>query len=285
MVICGAISSWRCSALWSDDYLVRKIGQRKVGVTWSPDGRFGIFSSRMTEPERSKLLTFREFIAELAPDRATDAKRRVYYLQQKALATAFPELMNDVGRPAFVPPARLVQLNFWFGEKSSRIPLHFDTFDNLLVQVRGAKRVVLIPPSQSRYLYPGADEAEFASKVDLDEPDFDRFPLYREVTNRISFELDVGQILYIPAYWWHHVTTVSDTAISLNYWYDLVYGSRRDEYLLARDVWRSGIELLRRLPDGQKVLGVRDCEDLLESVRTRSGCKVHLMPQAELSRS
>ena len=45
--------------------------------------------------------------------------------------------------------AQLVSVNFWLGDGGLRSALHYDPHDNLLVQLRGAKTLLLLPPSVS----------------------------------------------------------------------------------------------------------------------------------------
>jgi len=44
----------------------------------------------------------------------------------------------------------------------------------------------------------------FASQVHIDNPDYDRFPRFRN-TKPLEAVVRAGEILYIPTYWWHAV--------------------------------------------------------------------------------
>ena len=48
--------------------------------------------------------------------------------------------------------SRLVAVNFWLGDGGLRSALHYDPHDNLLVQLRGAKTLLLFPPKLSAAL-------------------------------------------------------------------------------------------------------------------------------------
>lgn len=76
--------------------------------------------------------------------------------------------------------------------------------DNLLVQVVGTKRVVLFPPSDAPYLYLEGDKSEVK---DIDSPDLDKFPEFSRV-QRYEAMLQPGEVLFLPALWFHHVTAL-----------------------------------------------------------------------------
>jgi len=54
-------------------------------------------------------------------------------------------------------------------------------------------------------------------KVDLDFPDCEKFPKFRELQG-LEAMVNPGEILYIPMYWWHHVINVEDT-VAINFWH------------------------------------------------------------------
>ena len=83
--------------------------------------------------------------------------------------------------------------------------------DNLLVQVTGRKRVVLFPPSQVDKLYLSGDKSQV---IDIDNPDVETFPLFHQA-ERYECNLAPGDILFIPALWFHNVTSV-DFGVAVN---------------------------------------------------------------------
>jgi lysine-specific demethylase 8/hypoxia-inducible factor 1-alpha inhibitor (HIF hydroxylase) len=107
-----------------------------------------------------------------------------------------------------------MDLNLWLGPSGHTEPLHFDNGDGTLMQLHGAKKVILFPPSQTDNLYPFpffADIPPWFSQVDTDEPDFDVFPGYREaLQHKIEVVIGQGDILFIPLSWWHEVSALGD---------------------------------------------------------------------------
>jgi tRNA wybutosine-synthesizing protein 5 len=83
--------------------------------------------------------------------------------------------------------------------------------DNILIQVVGRKRVILFPPSDVPCLYLTGDKSRV---MDLDAPDTETFPNFSQAT-RWETLLEPGDVLYIPALWFHNVTTL-DFGVAVN---------------------------------------------------------------------
>lgn len=107
----------------------------------------------------------------------------------------------------------------WIGSGGTASALHYDAVNNLYAQVYGVKEVTLFSPQDSRYLYPQPTDSRafYYSSVDVGCPDLTRFPLYSKA-KPATIVLEPGQMLFLPAFWWHYVKAVS-TSISTNLWY------------------------------------------------------------------
>ncbi|RYE71834.1 MAG: cupin-like domain-containing protein, partial [Oxalobacteraceae bacterium] len=58
------------------------------------------------------------------------------------------------------------------------------------------------------------------SMVELNNPDFRRFPRFREaLEHALVAELEPGDGIYIPALWWHQVDALSPFNVLVNYWW------------------------------------------------------------------
>merc|ERR1711972_1296042 len=69
-------------------------------------------------------------------------------------------------------------------------------------------------------LYPnplGSQGKTIQSQINLDLPDLEKFPLFKEATVEHCI-LSPGEMLFIPAFYWHQVTAL-DTGISINMFY------------------------------------------------------------------
>jgi hypothetical protein len=136
---------------------------------------------------------------------------------------------------------RLYSVMLWLGPRGCVSPLHFDPLDNCLMQHVGRKRVLLFEattttsssssPSVVGWHHAGLDGQQTnTSPIDpeiLDRPDGaelrtlrEQYPLFfgEGRPPRLECVLEPGDLLYIPARWWHHVRSI-DTSASVNVWW------------------------------------------------------------------
>ncbi|MFG6105536.1 cupin-like domain-containing protein [Leptothoe sp. EHU-05/26/07-4] len=122
--------------------------------------------------------------------------------------------------------------NLWCGPAGHTSCLHYDPMDGTLAQLAGTKQVTLFPPSQLYNLYPfsvwnhlmhGAKRRAVYSKVYPDNPDLKVFPKFKmAMPHRIDITLQPGEMLFIPAGWWHEITSVGHGMVcSINRWWNV----------------------------------------------------------------
>ncbi|MBO9575465.1 MAG: cupin-like domain-containing protein [Sphingobium sp.] len=141
-------------------------------------------------------------------------------------ATAVPDYLPGFERsnPMSLLAGKPAVPRIWIGNRST-IAAHFDISDNIACVVAGRRRFTLFPPEQVANLYVGPLDhtmaGQPASMVDLANPDFERFPRFREALGAaLVAELEPGDAIYIPPLWWHHVQTLAPFNILLNYWWE-----------------------------------------------------------------
>ncbi|KAL3793539.1 hypothetical protein HJC23_007279 [Cyclotella cryptica] len=167
----------------------------------------------------------------------------VAYLAQNEL---FSQVQNDIPIPQFCcdPNARhnlgkgmLYHTMLWMGPRHTVSPLHYDPLDNLLIQAVGWKRVLLFPPDCTTisrdapddasnvdfdgklWHYAGVDGNQYnTSAVDIENPDYDRYPNFKHAPVPYECTLAPGDALFIPKKWWHHVRSL-DWSVSANIWW------------------------------------------------------------------
>ncbi|KFI05993.1 cupin-like domain-containing protein [Massilia sp. BSC265] len=106
---------------------------------------------------------------------------------------------------------------FWLGPTGTVTPLHCDFDDNIFAQIWGTKRIFLAPPHHDEFLYVReANPVLFGSPVDPEAPDVERFPLARRAS-LIECIVKPGELLYVPAGWYHQVRALS-FSLSSNRW-------------------------------------------------------------------
>jgi hypothetical protein len=146
-----------------------------------------------------------------------------HYMDQQPIKNLHPELMESIGFPPFIDPSLLVTVNLWMGE--GRIRWHYDGVDNFLAHIRGRKEVRLLAPENlpSMYVFGG----QWSAIDDVDDVDLEDFPRGKKVGESLNTVLDKGEMVFIPAGWWHTAAAVGGWGASVNYWYDTWYGERR----------------------------------------------------------
>jgi hypothetical protein len=144
-----------------------------------------------------------------------------------------------------MPPLPGVGPRLWLGG-AVHTRTHNDRDDNLACVIAGRRRFVLFPPEQVSNLYIGPpDNPPPLSLVDPEAPDLARFPRYRDAiaAARVAL-LEPGDALFMPRYWWHHVTSLDRYNGMVNYWWG---GS--DE---PHDAFLTALLAFRDLPPGAR---------------------------------
>jgi Cupin-like domain len=117
----------------------------------------------------------------------------------------------------------------WLGNAITT-PAHLDEWNNIGCVVSGRRRFTLFPPEQIANLYIGpldfAPTGAPMSLVSLHEPDFARFPRFRQALEAaVTAELAPGDAIFIPPLWWHHVESLDPFNVLVNYWWHSAGGA------------------------------------------------------------
>ena len=140
-------------------------------------------------------------------------------IQSLPLAEHLPDFMRHNPTP-FLPAQVLPRL--WVGG-AVRTQTHHDPEHNLACVVAGRRRFLLFPPEQVANLYVGPIDKPFPpplSLVDAAAPDLERFPKFALALQaaRVA-HLRAGDAIFMPKYWWHHVTSLEPYNVLVNYWW------------------------------------------------------------------
>ena len=164
-------------------------------------------------------------------------------IQMLPLAEAMPDFVAQNPMPLL--PADIGP-TLWLGG-AVRTQTHNDRDHNLACVIAGRRRFLLFPPEQVANLYIGPlDNPPPLSLADPEAPDFDCFPRFRDAmaTARVAL-LEPGDALFLPRYWWHHVTSLGPFNAMVNYWW-----GGDDE---PHQVFLAALLALRDLPPGARV--------------------------------
>lgn len=215
------ISNWPGTQCWSLDYLQKRFATAEITAIRADAGRVIMDGAGGSTEVRMQL---GEFIASV---RAGGCD---LYLTSR-LSQLPQEARCDVPPPPHCAAATWKNGNLWIGGAGTIARLHRDLADNLHAVVAGRKRFTLVAPRHSSHLYPHHlfDTFPNGCRIDIEQPDFTRFPKLRGVETLVA-ELQSGDAIYIPRRWWHHVRTL-EPSVSVNYWW--ADGMRRAIVLAA----------------------------------------------------
>ncbi len=116
---------------------------------------------------------------------------------------------------------KAVMRNLWISGPGITVGLHFDAAENFNFQLRGAKTFDLYPPGvRAYYPLPMFSQTAHMSGVFRNgpNPDLRSFPRF-DPSRRLRVDMREGDVLYLPAYWWHQVESFADENVNLNFWW------------------------------------------------------------------
>ncbi|XP_078667713.1 uncharacterized protein LOC144909547 [Branchiostoma floridae x Branchiostoma belcheri] len=191
-------------------------------------------------------LKFGKFLDLIEETARSEVKNISAYLEYSSIPQYMPSLQADIpGFPFVNSLLTRRHLNMWLSDGNTLGKLHFDPFDNLLCQISGKKEVVLFEPHDNSALYeahiPEAilgynnrtgtfrrktlldSTSMVMSPVDILKPNFQRFPQFAAALP-VNCTIAEGEVLYMPAHWWHEVQSYPSSTqhrnLAINFWYE-----------------------------------------------------------------
>ncbi|XP_053296333.1 tRNA wybutosine-synthesizing protein 5 isoform X1 [Pleuronectes platessa] len=201
-----------CLEKWTLEYFRLRGGDQDVKIHVSTVPQMDFLHKNFVY----KTLPFNEFVKRASEKKHSDfflSEDEHYYLRSLGedvrkepadLNKQFPHLAEDFHVPHFFEPDRFFSSVFRISSCGLQLWTHYDVMDNLLAQVTGRKRVVLYSPQDALHLYLSGDKSEV---LDIDSPDLKRFPDFLKA-KRYECVLEPGDLLFIPALWFHNTTAL-----------------------------------------------------------------------------
>ncbi|XP_066474751.1 tRNA wybutosine-synthesizing protein 5 isoform X2 [Tiliqua scincoides] len=208
-----------CTSKWTVDYLSQAAGNKEVKVHVSSVPQMDFLS---------KNFVYRTLPFDIFVRRAAEAKHKEYFISEDEkyylrslggdprkdiadLRKQFPLLADDIWIPEYFEKEQFFSSVFRISSAGLQLWTHYDVMDNFLIQVKGKKQVVLYSPRDAPYLYLSGTKSEV---LDVDKPDLEKHPLFAKA-RRYECHLKAGDILFIPALWFHNVTS-QEFAVGVN---------------------------------------------------------------------
>jgi hypothetical protein len=204
------------------DYLKSFYENATVGSFIGPPGGDGrvFYNSGMNDFNYRRVMVKLDQILDQLLAHESDKAAPMFYVGSTTVDTCLPGFRehNDVEFGDIKPLASI-----WLGNRA-RVAAHYDVPDNLACVVAGRRRFTLFPPEQLENLYVGPLEinpgGQAISLVDLEDPDFERFPKFRTaLENARVVDMEPGDALFVPSMWWHHVEGLDSLNVLINYWW------------------------------------------------------------------
>lgn len=195
---------------------------------------------------------------------ADDDDRKWYYLRalgndarkdRAHFHEQFPALAADLLLPPVFNSDDYFSSVLRISSRHCRLWTHYDTMDNVLVQVRGRKSIIFYGPFDAQYLYLDGDKSPILCP---ENADLSEYPLLEHATP-FHATMEPGDIVFIPALWFHNVRAL-DFSVAINaFWYHLsedcydkkdVYGNKDPlPVVRANQSVDSAIKALSALPE------------------------------------
>ena len=219
VIVRGGAKQWPPSFKWTPEYLKAMYGTRsvKIGVTKKNGGYLNDAERLNLGVEREA--PFAKTIDDIFAPADPEQKCRI---DQKPLKAW--DALDEESPPIQYVLGKVINKNIWMATTGSLTKTHYDTEDNINVQVRGRKEIILFPSTQFDELYPRSawDYMSNFSRVEIETPDLSRYPRFSRATPLRTI-LKPGDFIYIPIYWWHQFYTL-EASLNVNFWWQATAG-------------------------------------------------------------
>ncbi len=207
-ILTGCIDHWPAMQRWTLGYFAQRCGDPEVEVQAGRDLEANYEIRSASHKRRVRLSALLETLR-------SDPRTNDFYVTANNGGTnrqALAPLWDDIGPlPGILQPGAEQDGFFWLGPRGTITPWHHDLTNNLLVQIRGRKRVTLASVTQTplmqnfHHCY-----SSLAGRAVPDHLPSEQRP------KTISCDIEPGEILFIPIGWWHHVEGL-ELSVSLSF--------------------------------------------------------------------
>jgi tRNA wybutosine-synthesizing protein 5 len=233
-VVLRGVPLGRCVDLWkSPDYLISKTENKDVKIHVSTDPKRMDFRTKNFKYCVCGLHDLIQRASESCEQGNADHfyidSKEKYYLRSTGndprgketvlFQKDFPNLAEDFILPEFFDQENLFSSVLRISSPGIRVWTHYDVMDNLYAQIVGRKKAVMWAPNEASNMYLEGDKSKV---VDIDDHkrnnvDFPKFCKAKQWT----CDLIPGDLLYIPALWFHNMTAI-DYGVAINvFWKNL----------------------------------------------------------------
>jgi hypothetical protein len=213
VILTGEMSGWPALAKWTPEYLKHAVGSKPIEFQGdrSKSDRFEIHKDA-----HRRQMPFDQFIDLVSrPAAGNDAYLTAYNSARntEAISALHPDLgfADKFLNPDVEQPNGMM----WIGPAGTLTSLHHDLTNNLIAQVVGRKRLLVLPASEVGKLYNHLHV--FSEISDLEDPalTLEQFPRL-EHARFTEVTLMPGEMIFMPLAWWHQVRSI-DFSVTITY--------------------------------------------------------------------
>ena len=230
VILEGVGGEWPALRKWTPAFFESSLGSLPVKYRVSSCNAHPDLSSDSGMPPMTG--TMSSFLKLIGPEQSPSERVRYYLtgdgktmslISNRSVNPALSLLLDDIQFPKMISREDVRTVGLWLSAAEARSWLHYDSqgLHNLNVQVTGRKELLLFSPDELSHLYPhtlnSLKEHNF-SQVDLDRPDYQAFPNFREA-RAIEGLLTPGDCLFLPAFWFHSFKGKDDFNSNINFWW------------------------------------------------------------------
>ncbi len=201
----GFTKQFPATSKWNLNYMKKVCGDVEVDIY---DGDKSTNGTAFTHGDKKML--FKDYAAIIEQQTQGNLRMFLFNMFKKR-----PQLRKEYPCPAIMRGVLQRMGYLFFGAKGVKVRMHQD-IDNsnvLLTQFYGRKKVLLVAPEYSDFLYK-LPLGTF-SPADISAPDYEKFPALRHI-EVLECTLHPGDALFMPSGYWHHITYI-DGGFSVSY--------------------------------------------------------------------
>ena len=195
VILSQLMHDWPATKKWDFDYLNQVAGDNIVPVYSSKPA-----TGKEHQHAATKQIPLSEYLLLL---KTGEKDLRLFFYN---ILANIPSLINDFSYPDIGLKFFKKLPVLFMGGKGAKVQMHYDIdfADLLLCHFGGRKKVLLIPPEQSEFMYKVPFSFSALHNVDFSEPDLDKHPALKHLNAYVA-ELNHGEALYIPPGFWHYI--------------------------------------------------------------------------------
>ena len=188
-------ADWPATTKWTFDYMREVVGNREVPLY---DDSKVDYTKKVNEPAAKMM--FGDYL-DLLQREPTNLRIFLFNIFKHV-----PALTHDFSPPALAPDILTSFPMMFFGGQNSHVFLHYDLDLSHVFHTHfnGRKRTILFDQKYSKQLYRIPWAVHNVEDIDIENPDFDRWPALRGVKGYDAI-LEHGETLFMPSGMWHYM--------------------------------------------------------------------------------